>query len=150
MLNYCALNDQLLGSLSDLREHWAEESGQNLDLLYDGWRNRYVMYLRDKRSRGEGEVFAACDGDAVVGSVLVQIADSYRAAVFGTVTAKVNALYVEPTFRNQGVAKRLMDLALQWAREKGCSGVRLHSSGEAESFYRKLGFVTGSELEMEF
>ena len=60
--------------------------------------------------------------------------------------ATIGGVYVQPGFRRQGVARRLTEAAIGWARERGCMLVRLSASEPAEALYRDLGFVAGREL----
>jgi GNAT superfamily N-acetyltransferase len=60
--------------------------------------------------------------------------------------ATIAGVYVAPPFRRQGLARRLTEAAIGWARERGCSLVRLSASEPAASLYRSMGFTRGREL----
>ncbi|MBV8434017.1 MAG: GNAT family N-acetyltransferase, partial [Candidatus Eremiobacteraeota bacterium] len=53
---------------------------------------------------------------------------------------------VSPAHRRKGLARRLTEAAIAWAREHGCTLVRLSASEPAETLYRSLGFTRGREL----
>ena len=51
-------------------------------------------------------------------------------------------LWVDETFRRQGIAKRLVKLAQQWLKEQAVTSVQVgwHPDSTAEAFWRSLGF----------
>jgi GNAT superfamily N-acetyltransferase len=62
----------------------------------------------------------------------------------GTDVAEVKSMYVRPSHRGLGIAKRLLDELEEIARERGCRAVRLDSSRyltEAVSLYRSAGYM---------
>jgi GNAT superfamily N-acetyltransferase len=54
----------------------------------------------------------------------------------------IHCLYVEPEQRRQGVARALLEAALQWGRDRGCVEASLNVlvRNEARSLYECLGF----------
>jgi ribosomal protein S18 acetylase RimI-like enzyme len=60
--------------------------------------------------------------------------------------ATIAGVYVLPAFRRRGLARRLTEAAIEWARAQGCTLVRLSASEPAQSLYRSLGFRPGREL----
>jgi ribosomal protein S18 acetylase RimI-like enzyme len=67
------------------------------------------------------------------------------------VPARIGDLFVAPEFRRLGIAKTLMERALEWLRDSGAVSQRvtvLHANDEALAFYRRFGFeVRSVELE---
>jgi GNAT superfamily N-acetyltransferase len=57
-------------------------------------------------------------------------------------------VYTEPTFRRQGIARRLMLEILDWARVERLDSLVLHGSPDGRSLYEQLGF--GATNEMRF
>ena len=69
--------------------------------------------------------------------------------------AEIGDLYVAPEHRGQGVARRLVDAAIDWSKARGCAGayVTLTADGEARHrlslFYERLSFrPTGTTTMM--
>lgn len=55
----------------------------------------------------------------------------------------LNDLFVEPNYRNQGIGKRLIDAAMQFAKDDGATFVKLetaHDNKTARSVYEGIGF----------
>ncbi|SCZ00661.1 GNAT family N-acetyltransferase [Microvirga guangxiensis] len=53
---------------------------------------------------------------------------------------------VDVSYRGMGIARRLMDIAVQWAREAAMAGIRLETQSNnvaACRFYGRYGFVLG-------
>ncbi len=59
--------------------------------------------------------------------------------------AKVGRVAVEREWRRQGIAARMLELALAGARERGCEQVRLAAQLAATGVYRRAGFAVESE-----
>jgi len=61
----------------------------------------------------------------------------------------VHALYVEPSLRGEGIGRRLLEEALTWGRERGCTEGTLSvlAGNPARELYERVGFEV-FELEM--
>lgn len=55
-------------------------------------------------------------------------------------------VFTEPEWRHCGVALRLMEEILRWAREEKLDRLVLHASAQARSLYERLGFVATNEM----
>jgi GNAT superfamily N-acetyltransferase len=60
--------------------------------------------------------------------------------------ALVVNVYVEPGYRRQGLARRLMADILAWGREQGIERVSLHASSMGRPLYESLGFAPSNEF----
>lgn len=137
-----------MAAVARLRQRMAEEMGGDWDIAHPGWRTRYMQYYAGRQASGRTQVFVALDDGKVIGSVIIGVVDDYRAYALNLVSAHVNGVYVVPEHRRKGVARRLMELAVGWARAKGCVRVRLRSSDEGRHLYESIGFHTGREMEL--
>lgn len=132
-----------------LRQEMSIEMGGDFDAMRPGWRNRFCEFFSTKQRAGEAQLFLAFDDAAAVGMTVVSMLDDYRRHAFGTPSAFVNAVFVQPAYRRRGVARALMEAAISWARERGCTRVRLRSSDEGRPLYQSLGFRAGREMEID-
>jgi len=57
----------------------------------------------------------------------------------------VQSVVVSPSYRRQGIAKRLMHELLHWLSGRGAAKVLLEATPAAEPLYLKLGFVRSAE-----
>jgi GNAT superfamily N-acetyltransferase len=134
---------------AELRQDMAVEMGANFDDLSVDWRTAFCRYFGGKQAACRAEIFLAFHGDEAVGCAIVSIIDDYRNVVFNTPSAFVNAVFVRPPYRRQGIARRLMELVIAWAREHGCIRVRLRSSDDGRALYTTMGFNVGREMELD-
>jgi GNAT superfamily N-acetyltransferase len=58
-------------------------------------------------------------------------------------------VYTEPAFRRQGIARRLMNEALDWCRANGIQAVILHASEDGKKLYEDLGFKPTNEMRIQ-
>ena len=148
MIECRTANPDDLAAVARLRQRMAEEMGGDWDIAHPGWRTRYMQYFAGRQASGRTQVFVAVDEGKVVGSAIVGTVEDYRAYALNLVSAHINAVYVLPSHRRRGIARRLMELAVGWSRAKGCIRVRLRASDEGRHLYESLGFHTGREMEL--
>jgi ribosomal protein S18 acetylase RimI-like enzyme len=57
-------------------------------------------------------------------------------------------VYTEAAYRRQGLARRLMRVAMNWCMENGVDAVILHASDEGRALYESLGFTATNEMRL--
>jgi GNAT superfamily N-acetyltransferase len=57
-------------------------------------------------------------------------------------------VYTVLAFRRQGIARRLMEAALEWCREHGLRTVILHASENGKPLYEAFGFKPTNEMRL--
>jgi GNAT superfamily N-acetyltransferase len=90
-------------------------------------------------SRDNERFFVAVADNRVCGWVHAVVADYVDVEAF----VLIGGLVVDRTRRRQGIGRALLNHAEAWAREQGCSLVRLTSSStrtKAHRFYEELGY----------
>ena len=58
-------------------------------------------------------------------------------------------MYTEPRARRRGIAKRLMEVMIEWCRARGFSAVSLHASEAGRPVYEAMGFVQTNEMRIK-
>jgi GNAT superfamily N-acetyltransferase len=58
-------------------------------------------------------------------------------------------MYTEPGVRRHGVAKRLLEIMVEWCRQRGFSAVSLHASSGGRSLYESFGFQQTNEMTLK-
>ena len=120
--------------IRQLREEGATENEDLLPALLD----YYARHLSD-------DTFAAClamDGDRIVGTGAVSVVE--KPAWFGCATGRIgliSSMWTDGTYRRQGIARQLMDLVKESARDRGCKVLWVTASDMGVSFYGRCGFV---------
>ena len=115
----------------------AELSGQ---LGYAATPEQVRRRLQLIKRGAEHEVWVA---EAAAGEVLGWIEVLLERTLISDREAEITGLVVDASCRGQGIGRRLMEEAEQWARDKGCRSVRLRSNvvrAEAHAFYEQLGY----------
>jgi ribosomal protein S18 acetylase RimI-like enzyme len=90
-------------------------------------------------SRDHAVFVAEEPGGKIAGFVGVYI----NRAVESDARAEISGLVVDDLTRSQGVGKRLLDRAEEWARERGCRAIGLRSNvirERAHAFYERHGY----------
>lgn len=54
-------------------------------------------------------------------------------------------MYTLPEYRKQGLAKAILQQAMQYAREQGFGKIWLHASDDGQALYAASGFVTSAD-----
>lgn len=137
------------GAAAALRAEMANEMNAGWDRVNPRWRDDFMRYFSGRQAAGTSCLYLALDGERPVGMAAVSIHDDYRRHVLGQTVAYINAVYVQPPYRRRGIASQLVERAVAWAREHGCTRVRLRSSDAGRSVYERLGFRTGREMERD-
>lgn len=108
--------------------------------------DRATIFLRERLERSESVVFMAYLETRAVG--FTQLFPS-----FSSVSTRrlwiLNDLYVTPDVRGQRVGERLIERAVQLARETNAKGIQLetaHSNTSGQRLYERMGF-TREDLE---
>jgi GNAT superfamily N-acetyltransferase len=58
-------------------------------------------------------------------------------------------VYTSLQWRRRGLARRLMDVMIDWSREQGYSNLFLHASEEGRPLYEALGFAPTNEMRLK-
>ena len=85
------------------------------------------QFLEAIASNDRAQIFVAADQDVVVGFVHVRLFDTPDTPAFiEQLRAAVDDLFVDPTCRRSGIARKLLKTAEDWARSKGAVGIDLN------------------------
>jgi ribosomal protein S18 acetylase RimI-like enzyme len=117
---------------------------QALDAMSAGFR----PWLRRKMEAGEYlEWFAlAPDGSVVAGLGLWLMDWPPHMVAAGAWRGNILNVYTEPAYRRRGLARGLMQIALEWSTANGVDAVILHASPEGRALYESLGFAPTNEM----
>lgn len=97
--------------------------------------------ISDFYQRGKDEFWIAVEEGAVVGTVAIKD--------YGAGRGYLKRMYVDKGYRGEGLAKKLLDTALEYARKAGFGEIFVGTVPEmaaANKFYSKSGFERISKL----
>jgi len=107
-------------------------------------------WLRQKMETGEYLAWVATgpDGSVIAGLGLWLM--DWPPHLVGGAARRGNILnvYTEPAFRRQGIARGMMEVALDWCGANGVPTVILHASDDGRPLYEALGFKSTNEMRM--
>ncbi|MGA8533007.1 MAG: GNAT family N-acetyltransferase [Candidatus Tumulicola sp.] len=115
-----------------------------LDLAPEGfvpdWRERLTQHFSGGIADESQGWFVAESGGRRIGTAAAFLRNSVPGDVMGRRSAVLAGVYVLPPHRGVGVGRKLVTSAIEWARQRGCTEIRLQASAAAEPLYRSLGF----------
>ncbi|MEL6308887.1 MAG: GNAT family N-acetyltransferase [Chloroflexota bacterium] len=120
--------------------HGTDQSRVEMDKHFTDWFHRHF-------TDGSYLGWLACDGDDVVAGLGLWLMDwvSPVSGYDGRLPYILN-VYTEPTYRKQGIAKRLVNDCIAYCRAEGYEQIRLHYSDAGRPIYEKLGFIQNNEM----
>ncbi len=98
----------------------------------------YGRHLPD----GSFVAYLALDGETIVGTGGVSVVE--KPAWFGCPTGRIgliSSMYTHKAYRHRGIARRLLTLVTEAAREQGCGAAWVTASDMGVPFYESCGFV---------
>jgi len=111
---------------------------------------RFRPWLRGKMQAGEYLGWFALAADASIASGLGLWLMDWPPHMIGSGRLRGNILnvYTEPGHRRGGMARALMQIALEWCAANHVAVVILHSSDEGRGLYESLGFQPTNEMRL--
>ncbi|MBQ6991105.1 MAG: GNAT family N-acetyltransferase [Clostridia bacterium] len=123
--------------------------GVHHDIRPDLFRSGAIKYteadLENLLANENRPVFVAAEGETVLGYCFCVIEDCRGTTVLtDRVEVYIDDLCVEEACRGQGIARRLYEYVLAWAKDLGCAYVTLNvwcGNDGAMKFYEKMGMI---------
>jgi len=126
------------------------DMGYRNQVVLDAMAAAFLQWLRRKMQEGEYLAWLAVRADGSVAAGLGLWLMDWPPHMVGPGSRRGNILnvYTSPDSRRQGLARRLMEVALEWCRVNHIRAVILHSSKEGRPLYEKLGFQPTNEMRI--
>ncbi|EFR8872217.1 GNAT family N-acetyltransferase [Salmonella enterica] len=112
------------------------------------WRGQYRPWLEKRLEQNNETCFLIAQTDGQVIGCATGIIDQ-RAPARDCLSGRcgwIQSVVVEPDYRGNGVATRLINGLMEWFANSDVSKVVLESTPDAERFYITLGFVPDKEV----
>ena len=139
MIEYKLLTIDKIETFARMRIRQLIEEGATADAdLLPALLDYYGRHLPD----GTFVAYLAMDEDRIVGTGAVSMVE--KPAWFGCPTGRIgliSSMWTDGDYRRQGIAKRLLSLVTDAARENGCGTVWVTASDMGVPFYGRFGFV---------
>lgn len=127
----CKIAYELGFPASSIRQDWLEKT------------IRFIDYARQElRYKG----FVAELNHKIIGSASCQILELYPMVSDQYQKGYIWGVYVEPSYRRQGIATKLMKQAMIYLKEVGCTKAVLHASDQGKLLYSSLGYIESNEM----
>ncbi len=107
-------------------------------------------YLSEAMTNGSFRAWLATDADRVIGGGAV-IISPWPAHPYDLKCRRATILnvYTDPQYRRQGIARRIMNTAIDWCKREGFARVTLHASNDGRPLYESLGFEASNEMTLK-
>ncbi len=139
MIEYRKLEIKDLDEFIRIRINQLREEGATEDIdLKPALLDFYNRHLSD----GTFVSYLAVDGDKIVGTSGMSFVE--KPPYFGCPSGKLgllSSMYTDPNYRRQGIAKKLLSLVVDAARDYGCGAVQITASDMGVLLYTDFGFV---------
>ena len=139
MLTYRKLEKKDLDEFIRLRINQLREEGATEDIdLKPALLDYYDRHMSD----GTFVSFLAVDGDKIVGTSGMSFVE--KPPYFSCPSGKIgllSSMYTDKDYRRQGIAKKLLSLVVEVARDYGCGTVQITASNMGVLLYTDFGFV---------
>jgi GNAT superfamily N-acetyltransferase len=126
------------------------EMGYHDAAALDAMVTAFLPWLRQRLATAEYRAWLALEPDgAIVAGLGLWLMD-WPPHMIGPGAPRGNILnvYTEPAFRRQGIARLLMNAALDWCRINRLRAVILHASPDGQKLYQDLGFKPTNEMRI--
>lgn len=90
----------------------------------------------------EGKVVGSASGQLFAGLYPQPFISEYRQYGY------IWNVYVEPSYRHQGIATKLTHQTINYLQSIGCTRVILNASPSGKPVYQRLGFEVGNEMRL--
>jgi GNAT superfamily N-acetyltransferase len=141
-----------LDTLVSHRREMFRDMGYNDEAAMDSMSARLQVWLCDRMNAGEYHAWLidAPDGSVAAGAGVWLMDWIPHMIGKGARRANILNVYTAERFRRRGLARHLMQAALDWCREIQIDTVILHASPAGRSLYESLGFESTNEMRLRF
>jgi GNAT superfamily N-acetyltransferase len=139
------------------RARMFQDMGELPPALFESFRSESERWIGDALKSGEylGWLASCENSPAVIAGAGVQVRrasphplrkSSGEVAIAHGQHAIIVNVFTEPEWRRQGLAARLLQEIIEWARLADIDRLLLHASADGRALYEKLDFVSTNEM----
>ena len=138
-IHYKKLTEKELDTFIRMRIQQLREEGANEDVdLVPALKDYYERHMSD----GTFVSWLAMDGEKIIGTSGMSFVE--KPPYFGCPNGRIgllSSMFTDPAYRRQGIAKELLGLVVNEARDYGCGTVQITASDMGVLLYTDFGFV---------
>jgi ribosomal protein S18 acetylase RimI-like enzyme len=126
-----------------------QDIGVPEDAIKPDWCDATLEFIEQARRDLFYKGFIAEVDDVIIGSASCQIFAGLYPNIFQPEYRKTGyiwGIYVEPSYRRQGIAKQLTSIAVEYLKAIACTQVVLNASPAGKPVYSNLGFSEGNQM----
>ncbi|MGG6239512.1 GNAT family N-acetyltransferase [Nodosilinea sp. AN01ver1] len=126
--------------------------GVPADGIQPDWQDIALEFVVTARQTLDYQAFVAEVDGTIIGSAGGQRFSGLYPPILSTAQRQYGyiwGVYVEPAYRQQGVATRLTQLVVKHLTNLGCTKVVLNAAPQARSLYTSLGFCESNLMELD-
>ena len=120
-------------------------------MIQPNWQAVCQDFVEHAREHLQYQAFVAEVEGAIVGSAGGQQFDGLYPWIVSPIHRQYGyiwGVYVEPVYRHQGIATRLIRLTVEHLQGIGCTKIMLNAAPKARPLYRRLGFGDSNLMEL--
>jgi len=109
----------------------------------------YDEWIQEGRDKNYEDEFVYLHNGEAVAFLNVSLRNDYVEGTSSNPVGYLEAIYVKPEFRYQGIARKLVEFAKQWSIENGCSEFASDceiENEESRRFHNKIGFEEANTI----
>ncbi len=139
-----------LDTLVTHRREMFRDMGYKVDATMESMSARFRAWLVERMNSGDylAWLVSAPDGSIAAGTGLWLMDWPPHMIGKGVRRGNIVNVYTAPGYRRKGLAKQLMQTALDWCREHEIDTVILHASSAGRPIYESLGFQPTNEMRL--
>ncbi|MGN8774381.1 GNAT family N-acetyltransferase [Candidatus Weimeria sp. HCP3S3_B5] len=138
-IHYKKLTEKELDTFIRMRIQQLREEGANEDVdLVPALKDYYERHMSD----GTFVSWLAMDGEKIIGTSGMSFVE--KPPYFGCPNGRIgllSSMFTDPAYRRQGIAKELLGLVVNEAKDYGCGTVQITASDMGVLLYTDFGFV---------
>jgi ribosomal protein S18 acetylase RimI-like enzyme len=121
-------------------------------LIQSNWLETTLEFIHNARQTLAYTAFVAEINSEIVGSAGCQLFAGLYPHLLAEQQRKYGyiwGVYVEPAYRQRGIAKRLTQMAIAHLQSLNCTSAILHASPSGKPLYTTLGFKESNEMRLD-
>jgi GNAT superfamily N-acetyltransferase len=142
-------SDELSIVLHHRRQMYIDMGTTDVPMLDEIERASHEVFGDALRSGTYRGWFAEANGQVIAGGGVLLLAFQPGPREPRPVRPFIVNVYTEPAYRRRGVARRMMEVMVEWCRAQGYAGVTLHASDHGRRLYESMGFLPTNEMRLK-